>query len=165
MRITGIFYFLIINLACFQLIQAQEDHDDHSGHHHHYKNEVGGAIGMVYSLTEQHTASGFHLHYMRMFGGKLHDFGVAPGVEFILGEDAHYALHVLAVYRPFHGWWFGLGPGITYFGHDNEVGFSGHIETGYEFDAGKIHFGPVVEYSWAAHDQHILIGLHLGVPF
>jgi len=165
LRIKPIISFLLITLACPLIILAQEDKDDHSGHHHHTRNEVGGAVGVVYSLTEQHTASGFHLHYMRMFGGKLHNFGLAPGLEFILGEDSHYAIHVLAVYRPTHGWWLGLGPGIAYFGHDNELGFSGHVETGYEFDAGKIHFGPVLEYAWSNHDQHILIGLHLGVPF
>ena len=163
--IDKLFIFLLLFSITFS-IKAQDEHDEHEGHNHDsYKNEIGGAVGVVYNLKEQHTASGFHLHYLRMLGGKLHNFGVAPGLEFIVGKDKHYTLHLLVVYRPMHGFWIGAGPGLTYFDDHEELGISGHIETGYEFDAGKIHFGPVIEYSWASNDQHMLFGLHLGVPF
>ena len=161
MRIFTKVFIFMVSLTLFSEVYAQEEHD----HHDHYKNEVGGALGIVFNLKEQHTASGFHLHYTRMFSGKLHNFGITPGVEFIVGKDVHYTLHLMLVYRPTHGWWLGAGPGITYFQHHDEVDFSGHIETGYEFDAGSIHFGPVIEYSWSTDDQHIMLGLHLGVPF
>jgi hypothetical protein len=164
MRIILFLLFLGSTLT----VLAQEDHDhenDGPDHHHESKNEIGGAIGMVFNMKEQNTSSGFHFHYMRMFGGKLKRFGVAPGVGFLLGDHRHYSMHVMFSYRPTHGWWIAVGPGVTYFNHDNEWKASGHIETGYEFDAGKVHFGPVAEFAWAAGDQHIMVGLHLGVPF
>ncbi len=71
----------------------------------------------------------------------------------------------MMVYSPIHGWWVSAGPGLTYIDHDSEFVGSAHIETGYEFDLGKLHLGPVVEYSWAKEGQHIMLGLHLGVPF
>ena len=166
MRIFTKVFIFIVSLALFSEVYAQDEHidHDHSGHTY-YKNEIGGALGVVFNLQEQHTASGFHIHYTRMFKGKLHNFGINPGVEFIVGNDVHYTLHFMLVYRPTHGWWLGAGPGITYFQHHEKFDFSGHIETGYEFDAGSIHFGPVIEYSWAEDDQHIMLGLHLGVLF
>ena len=147
------------------IAQDEHEHADDEHHHHDQKNEIGGAVGIVFDLNEQATSSGFHLHYARMLPGKLNRFGISPGVEFVFGEHQHYALHLMFLYRPTHGWWIGAGPGISYFGHDDEFEASGHIESGYEFDAGKIHFGPVLEYSWAKEDKHIMLGLHLGVPF
>ncbi len=164
-RISCLFVFFFIGLIS---LQAQNDHTDHDhdGHNHgDFKNEIGAAVGVVFDLNEKNMATGFHFHYMRSFGGKMHNFGISPGIGFLLGTHRHYTAHLMFVYRPIHGWWIGAGPGITYFEHDNEWGYSGHIETGYEFDAGKVHLGPVVEYSWAKNDQHIMLGLHLGVPF
>ena len=155
--------FLLLSLLFMISSYAYTQEDDHD--HEHHKNELGGAVGVVYNISEQHTGSGFHFHYARMFGGKLSHFGIAPGLEFILGEDNHYTVHCMAVYRPSHGWWISLGPGLTYFEHNYSAGLSAHIETGYEFDAGSIHFGPVLEYAWAADDQHAMLGIHLGVPF
>lgn len=164
--ITIILYaiFVFSTLTLFAQEEHHHEHGDHS-HDHHKMNEVGGAIGMVFDLNEQDMSTGFHLHYMRMFGGKLKRFGVAPGVAFLLGEHRHYSAHLMLMYRPTHGWWISAGPGVTYFAHDEEWSASGHVETGYEFDAGKVHFGPVVEYAWAKEDQHIMVGLHFGVPF
>lgn len=159
--------FVLIFFTGINFLQAQEHHDDdgHDHGHDHLKNEVGGAVGVAFDLNEKNTAIGFHLHYMRSFSGKLHKFGVSGGVGFLLGEHKHYTIHLMGIYRPILGWWIGAGPGMTYFEHDSEWGWSGHVETGYEFDAGKIHFGPVIEYAWANGDQHIMLGLHLGVPF
>ena len=159
--------FTFVLLFGFHGALAQDHHDQkHEEHSHHdEKNEIGGALGVVFDLNEHNTSSGLHLHYTRMFGGKLKKVGVAPGLEFVFGEHKHYALQLMLVYRPFHGWWISAGPGISYFDHHDELQASGHIETGYEFDAGKVHFGPVVEYSWVSEDQHIMLGLHLGVPF
>jgi len=163
MNKTGAGLLIFIMLLGFLPLNAQEDHDKHD--HYTKRNEVGAAIGMVFNLNEQETASGLHLHYARMFKGMMHNFGFSPGLEFLFGSHKHYTIHTLFVYRPAHGWWLAAGPGITYFDHENEFNISGHIETGYEFDAGDIHFGPVIEYSWAREDQHIMLGLHLGIPF
>lgn len=163
MRYFCMLFIFLAPLGFTSFVHAQDDHSDHF--HEGGGNEIGGALGVVFNITEQHTASGFHFHYTRMFGGKLHHFGIAPGIEFIIGDDNHYTLHLMAVYRPIHGWWLGAGPGITYFEHDYSKGFSGHIETGYEFEAGSVHFGPVIEFSWAEYDQHVLVGIHLGIPF
>jgi len=40
-----------------------------------------------------------------------------------------------------------------------------HVETGYEFNVGKVHLGPLVEYALSSGDQHIMVGLHIGYPF
>jgi hypothetical protein len=156
--------FIITSILSPANLFAQDEHDDEHESHNH-KNEVGGAIGMIFDIKEQHTASGLHLHYTRMMPGKLKRFGISPGVEFVFGEHKHYTFQFMLAYRPIYGWWIGAGPGATYFDHYNEVQASGHIETGYEFDAGKIHFGPIIKYSWARKDQHVMLGLHLGVPF
>ena len=156
---------LMLSSLC---LYSQEEHDhqhENHDHLHELKNEIGGAIGIFFDLDEQQTGSGFHLHYTRILPGKMERFGISPGLEFVFGEHKHYTMHLMFMYRPLYGWWLAVGPGITYFDHHEEWGLSGHVETGYEFDAGKVHFGPVVEYSWARDDQHIMIGLHLGVPF
>lgn len=157
-----------IGIACLLIAafiplgaDAQSDHHDH----HHYSNEIGGALGMFLDLEEGHTSSGFHLHYSRMFGGKVSWLGISPGLEFVFGDHQHYAAQLLLSFRPAGGWWIGAGPGVSYFEHHKEWKPSGHVETGYEFDAGSIHFGPVMEYSLAGEDQHFMVGLHLGVPF
>ena len=159
-------FYLIISFISLILIFPDLRSQDESGHERHeHKNEIGGALGMFFDLKEQHTASGFHLHYYRMFSGKLDHFGIAPSMEFLFGEHRHYTLALMLAYRPVHGWWIGAGPGISYVEHHDEVVASGHIETGYEFDAGQVHFGPVLEYSFTREDQHLMLGLHLGVPF
>ena len=153
-------------LILSSIVQAQHNHEHDDEHDHaHYLNEIGGAVGAVFNLHENDIGTGIHIHYMRMFKGKLEHFGVAPGFETILGDHKHYTFHVFALYRPIHSWWIGIGPGLTYFEHDEELRFSGHIETGYEFELGKIHLGPVVEYAWAKEDQHIMVGIHVGIPF
>lgn len=157
--IACLFIFLAIPISGL----TQEDHKDHD--HGHHKNEIGGAVGIFLDLGEEVTSSGFHLHYSRMFGGKVKWLGISPGFEFVFGEHRHYALQLMITFRPTGGWWIGAGPGVSYFDHHEEFQLSGHIETGYEFDAGHVHFGPVVEYSWAEEDQHIMFGIHLGVPF
>lgn len=151
--------FTIVPIGGF----SQNDHDGHD--HSHKKNELGGALGMVLDLNEERTSSGFHLHYSRMFGGKINWLGISPGFELVFGDHRHYAFQLMMTFRPSGGWWIGAGPGMSYFEHHDEWQVSGHIETGYEFDAGHVHFGPVVEYSWAEEDQHIMFGIHMGVPF
>ena len=147
-------------------VHGQHDHHHEEGHDHfHHRNELGSAVGAVFNLNESNVGTGVHVHYMRMLGGKLEDFGIAPGFEFIFGEHKHYTIHFLVLYRPIHPLWIGLGPGATYFEHEQEIHISGHIEVGYEFDLGKIHLGPVVEYAWAKDDQHIMVGVHFGFPF
>lgn len=155
--------FFVSIMSASPLFAQEEMHEGH--HHDVHKNEIGGALGVFLDLSEQSTSTGFHIHYSRMFGGKTKWLGISPGVEFLFGEHNHYAFQVMVVARPAFGWWIGAGPGISYFSHHEEFLPSGHIETGYEFDAGHIHFGPMVEYSWASEDQHVMFGLHLGVPF
>jgi hypothetical protein len=158
--------FFVLSTAILAQDEQEHDHDhEHHDHHHSHKNEFGGAVGMVFNLNEQEIAPGFHLHYTRMFGGKLKNFGLSPGFGFIVGDHNHYAAHLMVVFRPIHAWWIGAGPGVTYFDHHDEWAASGHFETGYEFDLGKVHLGPVVEYVFAKDDQHFMLGVHLGVPF
>lgn len=164
-RVKTIIACLFISFAVLpvQLYAQDEQHGDHD--HNAYRNEIGGALGMFVDLNERTTATGFHIHYSRMFGGKTKWLGISPGLEFLFGDHRHYALQAMVVFRPAFGWWIGAGPGISYFSHHDEFLPSGHIETGYEFEAGQVHFGPVLEYSIAGEEQHFMFGLHLGVPF
>ena len=159
--------FLVSSVLFPSVVYSQDHHDHkHDAHDcHHKKNEIGGAIGMVFDLEDQHPSAGLHFHYVRMFSGKMQHFGIAPGVGLLFGEHRHYTLHLMVVWRPIGGWWIGAGPGITYFDGHDEFSASGHIETGYEFHVWKFHLGPVIEYAFANDDQHIMLGLHLGVPF
>lgn len=169
MKSLTIILFILGSLLLPAIVYSQDHHDhdhEHDAHdQYHKKNEIGGAVGMVFDLEEQHPSAGLHLHYVRMFSGKFQHFGIAPGAGILFGEHRHYALHIMAIWRPIGGWWIGAGPGVTYFDGHDEFSASGHIETGYEFHVWKVHLGPVVEYAWAKDDQHLMLGLHLGVPF
>ena len=141
--------------------------DNHELEHEHSDafNEIGAAIGPVYDISEDNFGVGTHLHYTRMMKGKCKNIGVGGGLEALFAEHNHYNLSAMVVYRPVHPLWFSLGPGITYFAHENEYSFSVHIETGYEFEVGPIHVGPMIEYAYAGGDQHVMIGIHVGFPF
>jgi hypothetical protein len=157
----------MISLPVFQLY-AQEDQHDHAHHHQGHvelPNEIGGAAGLVYDLTESQFGLGLHLHYTRMLKGKLDKLGFGGGFEAVFMEHTHYNLSAMAVFRPIHPFWISIGPGIAYFTKENQYRISLHIETGYEFDLKAVHLGPMLEYAFAGGDHHFMIGLHVGIPF
>jgi len=161
-----IFLTLLFVMSSTNIFGQHDDDPDHvHTHDHHDLNEIGIAIGAAYILDEDEFAPSFHIHYTRMLEGKWEKIGFGVGFESVMDEHRHYTVALVINYRPVHAWWISLGPGITYFESENEVKPSLHVETGYEFDVGKVHLGPLVEYAFTSGDQHFMLGLHVGFPF
>lgn len=163
---------LLLSILCYVLASSAmaQDHDHDHDHihdhaHHHMKNEIGVAVGAVYIFEEEIIAPGLHLHYTRVLPGKMSAFGLGLGFETVLDEHRHYTASFMFQWRPVHAWWISAGPGITWFQEGGESYASLHIETGYEFELGKVHLGPMIEYAYMEHDQHFMLGIHLGIPF
>jgi len=166
MELRRLFILLALAFIFNPAIRAQDHEDDHEhDQHHHLKNEIGIAVGAVYIFHEEIIAPGLHLHYTRMLPGKMHAFGLGLGFETVLDEHRHYTGAVMFQWRPVHAWWISAGPGITWFQESSESRFSFHLETGYEFEVGKVHLGPMIEYAFVEDDQHFMLGIHLGIPF
>lgn len=149
---------------------SDHDHHDHeyTDHGHHHTWEIGFGAGWVRLLTEKENAPGFHLHVLRSIG-KSQKFSIGPGLEFIADDHKHMAAVFSLGYRPVHPLYFGVSPGISFpLGHDaehSEPSFSSHFEVLYEFEFDFIHLGPMIEYSWGAEDQHLMLALHIGFNF
>lgn len=45
------------------------------------------------------------------------------------------------------------------------LNFALHLEASYEFEIGDLHIGPVIEYAYDTEDQHLSLGLHVGIGF
>jgi len=117
--------------------------------HKEYHNEFGGAAGAVFNQEEANVALGLYLHYTYMFSGTLEKFGIGPGLEAIIDEHMHYDASFNVTWRPVHQLWISAGPGITFIQENNVYLMSYHLESGYEFEAGRMHLGPIIEYSRA----------------
>jgi hypothetical protein len=154
----------LIGHAVFPQTNPADNHDHHDGHSE-IPNEIGGAVGPVYDLTEDAFGLGLHLHYTRMLDGKLHKLGVGGGFEAVFLDHTHYNISAMAVFRPVHPLWVAVGPGLAYFTEENQYKLSLHVETGYEFELKSIHIGPMIEYAFAGGDHHFMVGLHVGFPF
>lgn len=157
---SGLRTMILLSIMTSSIFSLKaQDHD------HGLPHELGFAVGLVYDLAEEIFAPGVHLHYTRMLHGKFDKVGIGGGLEGIFDEHKHYNGSIMATYRPVHGIWISAGPGITYFTEGSEIRFSIHIETGYEFETGPLHLGPIIEYAVAGGDQHFMFGLHVGYPF
>ena len=166
MILRQLIFVLILIFISNPTLRAQDhDHDHEQKHHHHLNNEIGIAVGAVYIFHEEVFAPGLHLHYTRMLPGKMQAFGLGMGVETVLDEHKHYTGSIMFQWRPVHAWWISAGPGITWFQESSESRFSLHLETGYEFEIGKVHLGPMIEFAFVQGDQHLMLGIHLGIPF
>jgi len=157
--------FVIPGTILFGQHSDEFDHNHPGDHDHHDRNEIGVAVGAAYIINENEIAPSFHLHYTRMLEGKWSKIGLGGGFESVMDEHRHYTASLMLTYRPVHAWWISLGPGITYFESTKKIKPSLHVETGYEFNVGKVHLGPLVEYALSSGDQHIMVGLHIGYPF
>jgi len=163
----AILIIAITNLPGLKVL-SQEYHDDHGHHiteHINHQNEIGGSLGPVFDISEEKFGLGLHLHYTRMFGNKCEKFGFGGSLEAVFAEEIHNNITAVVVYRPVHSLWISAGPGITYFHETNRAEFSVHLETGYEFETKIVHLGPMIEYSFAGDDHHIMLGFHVGYPF
>ncbi len=160
MKYILLFIILFISFISFGQTETELDLlEDHIDHHNHF----GVATGPVYILNESEFAPGVHLHYMRLLEAGNAHFGIGLGVEAIFDEHRHYATSLNLSYLPIHALTLTVAPGIQ-FAPDSED-FTTHFEAVYEFEIGKVHLGPVLEYAWAPNDAHAMLGLHIGFGF
>lgn len=156
-RIIIAFVFVIILISANSLFS-----EEHS--HHCHTHEIGIGAVPTYLINEKEIAFGLHLHYLYNF--EHTDFGIGLGFERIFDEHGHNTIGLALNYKPIDNLGITVTPGIT-FGDDgfDHSEFALHFESIYEFKIGDIHIGPLIEYAIDAHDQHISLGIHLGIGF
>lgn len=157
----------IISLLLVTTVIAQHNHnhDDHTHLHEHGEWEIGAALGLVPLFDEGTIAPGVHLHLLQQ--NKLIDgLMVGIGFESVLDEHTHLNAGLVFNYNIYKGLFAGISPGILWINHDGwESAFVSHFELSYEFEVGKLHIGPIVEYSLSSIDKHMLAGIHVGINF
>ena len=138
----------------------------HNHHHGHGRWELGVALGGVYLLNEDEFALGMHFHVLRRLDG-LQRLNIGLGFETVFDEHTHFNSSIVFKYDIWKGLSGLVSPGVLLLKHDNswERHFSTHFEILYEFQVGHFHIGPVLEYSYAKNDNHVMLGLHLGYSF
>lgn len=120
------------------------------------------ANSAVFFPGEAAWSYGLHLHFMRTIGHSR--FRLGAGYERIFDVHKHNTVGVVAGYTLVHGWSAMVSPGLTFEeAHPGEFLPTVHLETTYEFDVGRSHIGPMVEWAWDPEDTHMSIGVHVGV--
>lgn len=142
-------------------VSGQESFSTSTEEHDHNGIEIGLGVGGTYLFQEKEYAPGGHLHAMY----NHHNFSYGLGLESIFAEVKHYGVGGIVAYRPIEDLEVSVSPGILL--KNSETGkhlFAMHFEVSYfwEFDHFG-HMGPVVGYGFAGEDQHLFLGLHLGV--
>jgi hypothetical protein len=148
--------FGIISISAY----SQEENHDHD--HHNY--ELGVANSLVYFAGEKEFAYGLHIHLVRNI--KHSKFGVGLAYERIFDDHKHNTIGVVGSYNPLKSWYINIAPGITF--EDSEpsvLKFAFHAETLYDFNIGKFHIGPLLEFAVDSEDYHFSLGLHIGFGF
>lgn len=142
------------------------DYDDD----HYHKFEVGIGSGLGYVLNEDVFAAVFHFHLIKSLG-KKQKFSAGPGLEFFLDKHKHASVEFSFAYRPIHPLYIAVSPGISIPLSKNNSeerstpGYATHFEILYEFEFDHVHVGPMMEYAYAAEDQHFVLALHFGINF
>lgn len=159
--IVLIIFFSLLPAIAFTQFDNHENHDIH--HHEHHKNEISVANSLVTFLQEKETAYGLHVHYVR----KLSDspFGVGMSYERIFDEHKHNTIGIVASYRPVERFAISLSPGLAFEDSGSQSSLALHVETTYEFSIGDFHIGPLVEFAMDKEDQHLSLGIHVGIGF
>lgn len=164
--ITIISILLVYHTLSFGNILVDSPQEDEDHHHHHSNWEAGVAVGGVYLINESGFAPGLHMHLLRRLP-KWERVSLGLGLESVFDEHTHFNTAIVAKYDLWKGLSVVLSPGLLFLKHETEwdADFSTHFEMLYEFQVGKIHLGPVIEYSYSKHDKHLMLGLHLGIGF
>ena len=134
--------------------------EGHEGH----AWEVGFALGAVSLILEDEVAFGAHAHVLRSVPG-WERFRVGLGLESVLDEHGHLNAALVVNAHILAGLSVSVAPGVVVLKEADGgwgVQFSSHFEALYEFDLGPVHAGPMLEYSYASVDQHMMLGPHVG---
>lgn len=156
-----LFLVLIFGLITTSIYSQEKKHiHDHD----HHKYELGLANSIVYFAGEKEYAYGFHLHMVRNI---IHSkFGYGISYERIFDEHKHNTIGVIGSWNPIPPLHISIAPGVAF--EDSEpsnLKFAFHAETSYDFDVGKFHVGPLLEFAFDPEDYHISLGLHIGYGF
>lgn len=163
MRLLFVFILFFLSLTSFA--QDNHAHDEHKHLHEHGEWEIGAAFGVVPLFDEGEIAPGIHMHLLQQ--NKLIDgLMVGIGFEGVLDEHTHLNAGLVFNYNVYKGLFAAVSPGILWINHDEwESAFVTHFELSYEFEVGRIHIGPIVEYSISKLDKHMMVGVHVGIGF
>ncbi len=147
-----------------------QPHDGGQGHsdgpegHHGSAWEVGFALGAVSLVLEDELAFGAHAHVTRSVPG-WQRLRLGLGLESVLDEHGHLNAALVVNVHVIAGLSVSVAPGVLVLREDHGgwgTRFSSHFEALYDFDLGPLHVGPMLEYSYASVDQHLMLGLHMG---
>lgn len=154
--------YLTFIFLLFSSIAIFAQHHDHD----HHLNHLGIGTGITSFISEDHSALGYHIHYMRRFNDHS-PLSLGLGYEGIAGDHPHHSISALIGYSPFEGLSIKVGPGLTFVDEDghNESSLSGHLELMYEFELGDFHLGPMIGYGNDGDESHATIGVHVGLGF
>lgn len=152
------FFIFFICLNAF----GQEEHD-HDHKHHEHKNEIALATSYVRFISEDENTLGLHLHFIKNIteGG----LGVGVGYERLFDEHGHNNISAVLNYRIREHLSVALAPGLTFEDEDTGLKPAIHFEFGYEWEFGDFHVGPMVEYAIDTEDNHLSLGIHVGIGF
>lgn len=136
---------------------------DHNNDHHGEKFELGGAFTAVYSINENIIGPGYHIHVLRLLNDK---FGLGASYEAAFLDNYHQAITFFGEFIFYDFLSIDLGPGILLPSVENPKSeWVAHIEFSTAFNAGPVHFGPMIGYGIGKNDSHLSAGIHLGWHF
>jgi len=146
-------------------MSAQESKDSNvdADNHGHSKNEIAIAISAPYFINEEKLSLSLHLHYIYSIPNTK--FGIGVSYEAIVLDPKHNTFGLVTTYSLLEHLSLALSPGVSFENGDSKAFFSLHGEISYGFEIGKLHIGPVLEYSYDPNDTHISLGLHVGFGF
>lgn len=165
---------LLITLMLFGAVTSTgigAEEGAHAGHDHSEGVELAASLGYVRLDSEGEDALGFHVHVSKTLGeeGLLEHLSLGLAGEVILADHEHYSAMIPLSYAFESGLVLTVAPGLEWVKHEDEDedGWESevalHCEIAYLFQRGTYDFGPVVGYSRTDHDEHYMIGIHMGL--
>ena len=167
-------FFILYTILSFQILAQDNDHDheneehDHK-HDHFHKNELGISLSPTIYLNEGEVSLGAHMHYIHRIGDSR--FGAGLGFEAVFDDHKHRTFSTVFQWSPTYRTHICVAPGFVIAEHEHmgdlekEYHWACHFEVIREFHLGPIDIGPFFEWALEEEDQHIGIGVHVGIPF
>ena len=150
--------FSTMILFSFQsrLMARGADPLEKTGSPHH----LGIAVGGVYLSDDQEFAPGIALDYGYDFtlGGR--ELFAHAAIEYIIMEKRHIGFNLGLGFSPFGGWSLSAGPGMM---REGDISyFCINLGSSYEWEIGRMSFGPKVELAHTGKHFHLMSGFGVG---
>lgn len=153
----ALIFLLITTFGYSQQHKPDIDHDDHQN----ALFEIGVSTGAVYLVEEGKLTTGFHTHFTRQVS-KTIPLLLGVGYEYIIDEHQHHSFGVVIGYQPLRDLMISASPGVRT--SNGSLQFTSHFEATYGFDIShRLHLGPLLEYDYGKNDNHLTLGVHLGI--